>query len=123
MIDSINQPPLPPTLRPGQWFFRPYGIQVAQGVPVDQLATLMMNAANYLSALGWEVILPPQIMASGGPVIGSQKLLNVLVWIRCPADSPLVHQDPGPLPGTVNQKEATATELNGSLRETVLRRD
>ena len=91
-VGGPSPPPAP------SYFYFAYCPQVAAGVPVDQLITFMMRCVNHVSSLGWEPLLPAQIMSSGGAVIGSPKVLNILIWLRCPAESPLVRQPPGPPP-------------------------
>ena len=100
-------------------FHRPVILQAQAGVPLEQLLNVATSTANDLSARGWDVCLPPMIVPSGGPLVGSQRTVNVVLWIRCPADSPLVHEQLAAPPGTHNSKVAAAIESIGTQREAV----
>ena len=104
---------------PGPYFHRPVCVQMPAGVPLNALLNHAAAAANELSRQGWEVCCPPIVMASGGPLVGSQKVVNVVFWARCPADSPLIQAVVTPPPEMDAPQRMGLAEAVGTSREAV----
>lgn len=100
-------------------FFRPVIVPTDAALPIPEALNRIAAAVNWLSAQGWEVILPATMIPTGSKLVGGNRNLLWVFWVRCPADSPLCRQDPAPPSGMHDPSKMDEAEVHGMNREAV----